>query len=361
MGAYIHPDLGLFVASMIVLAIYIRLYIIMDKPGGSFFISLVGILLFVIASFFNWFEETPYEYLMLAYTDEDGWDFIIPVFFYAPGGLLMCWGFAEWTRLALVLKAKVAEQHQDELKLRKALAEAHEANELKRLFLKALNHELRSPLDALVGFSEILKLKQHDHGEDPAEVYYADTIHRSSANLLRITEDLVQLGDLGDQDFKLKRERISLYPFLSDITATVEDNTSTTGKLFVETTDQTVFLDHGLVKRLIVRLLIDLNSVLQSQHRITLSANTSKNEEDRQSVLIRIDAQLSIDDLLLATTPKSRFGEILDRQQLQDHLGLTQVLMVLAEHLMTLHGGMIMGEVRSHKQFHIDLAFPVAK
>ena len=361
MQSYIHPDIGLFIASVVVFGIYVRLYFIMERPGGRFFISLVGILLFVIASFLNWFEETPYEYLMLAYTDEEGWDFIIPVFFYAPGGFLTVWGFAEWTRLALSLKAEIGQRVETEEKLRTALHEAAQANELKKQFIQALKHELRTPLDALVGFSEILKLQQKQSGDETRDSYYADIINRSSANLLRITDDLVQLGTLGDAEFQVNRKTVNIYPLLRGVSLAFQQAVPNRVPVRIPATEATAILDQDLIERLLVRLLVDLDRLISTESKITLSFQAAQGTQEGQenegiSNLICLWVDLPEEDDLLDSVPGELMGDRLRAKEMNKALGLTHVLLALADHLMAFHGGSISAYIISKHQFRIDLA-----
>ncbi|NIA17036.1 MAG: HAMP domain-containing protein [Planctomycetes bacterium] len=70
--------------------------------------------------------------------------------------------------------------------------ELFKANKIKSEFLANMSHEFRTPLNAILGFAEILREK---HGEDPVKSKrYADNIINSGRSLLSMINDLLELA-----------------------------------------------------------------------------------------------------------------------------------------------------------------------
>ena len=92
----------------------------------------------------------------------------------------------------------VTERHRAQQKLRGALAEAEEASRAKSAFLAAMSHELKTPLNAVLGFSEIIK--DEVLGPISPERYrgYAEDIHASGKRLLTIVCDVLDVAQLSD-------------------------------------------------------------------------------------------------------------------------------------------------------------------
>ncbi|MEI9989676.1 MAG: PAS domain-containing sensor histidine kinase [Rhizomicrobium sp.] len=80
--------------------------------------------------------------------------------------------------------------------LRKALAEAEEASRAKSAFLAAMSHELKTPLNAVLGFSEIIKDEVLGPIQPRRYRAYASDIHASGTRLLAIISDVLDVARL---------------------------------------------------------------------------------------------------------------------------------------------------------------------
>ena len=90
----------------------------------------------------------------------------------------------------------VTEKFEQDRALRVALRQAEIANRMKATFLAAMSHELKTPLNAVLGFSEIIRDEVlgpvgHDAYRD-----YAGDIHRSGTRLLSIINDVLDVSRL---------------------------------------------------------------------------------------------------------------------------------------------------------------------
>lgn len=211
-----HPDLGLFIASIIAIYIFVRLIHQLGPGNRGFIFSFIGIALIVIASFLNYFEETPYGYLMLLVTDEAGWDFIIPIFGYAPGGLLFCFGFAEWLKTSRMLQQEMERRENIEKELTQALSEARQADLAKNLFFSSIGHELRTPLTAIIGFSDILASTKYGNLKEEQYSEYHSIINKSSKHLLESIDQLLELADSETKAHTLNEETVAMAQIARD-------------------------------------------------------------------------------------------------------------------------------------------------
>jgi|GEM_PF-1498069 len=98
----------------------------------------------------------------------------------------------------------------NEMELRQAKAAAEEANEAKSRFLAHMSHEFRTPLNAIMGFSEIIKNKVLGEGVSPVYVSYADHIHKSGEHLLNIVNDILDMAKIESGIQPLHAEKISV-------------------------------------------------------------------------------------------------------------------------------------------------------
>jgi len=92
-------------------------------------------------------------------------------------------------------RASLLEQ---ERKLREA---AELANRAKDEFLSVISHELRSPLNAILGWNRILAVKRHD---DPEVASITPRIEHSAKAQLKMVNDLLDLGRVGTGKLKIE-------------------------------------------------------------------------------------------------------------------------------------------------------------
>lgn len=80
--------------------------------------------------------------------------------------------------------------------MQRALGEAEEASRAKSAFLAAMSHELKTPLNAVLGFSEIIKDEMLGSISPPRYRAYAADIHASGTRLLAIVSDILDVARL---------------------------------------------------------------------------------------------------------------------------------------------------------------------
>ena len=83
------------------------------------------------------------------------------------------------------------------------LVAVEEANRAKSRFLAAMSHELRSPLNAIIGFSEFLATHGDDRGVQPRRVEYLNDIRSAGLHLLSLINDLLDLARIEDRGASL--------------------------------------------------------------------------------------------------------------------------------------------------------------
>ncbi len=126
------------------------------------------------------------------------------------GGILLLGGLglARLVRLNRRLKASeevVRAQNRDLVavgeELRKAKERAEQASRMKSSFIQSMSHEVRTPLNSIMGFSQVLVSKFRD---DPTVGEYVSIIEASSLSLLRMVDDVLDIAYL-DQAEALPR------------------------------------------------------------------------------------------------------------------------------------------------------------
>jgi len=90
----------------------------------------------------------------------------------------------------------VTERFEQDRALRVALRQAEIANKMKAAFLAAMSHELKTPLNAVLGFSEIIRDEILGPVGQAAYRDYAGDIHKSGSRLLAVVNDVLDVSRL---------------------------------------------------------------------------------------------------------------------------------------------------------------------
>ena len=100
-----------------------------------------------------------------------------------------------------------------EEQVRKAEADAREANEAKNRFLSRMSHELRTPLNTILGFGQILErqLDVDDH------VAYAHHVVSAGRHLLALIDDVLDIARIESGEMSVSAEPIEVGPVVADV------------------------------------------------------------------------------------------------------------------------------------------------
>jgi two-component system, OmpR family, sensor histidine kinase VicK len=133
-----------------------------------------------------------------------------------------------------------------------------EVQKMKDEFINIAAHELRTPIQPILGLSELVcsKLKV----EDRELIQFLDIINRNAKRLQRLTEDILDVTRIESQSLKLNKEKFNINKKILNVIADVEKQISDPNKLkilFVEPTEAIIFVDadKGRIYQVISNLL----------------------------------------------------------------------------------------------------------
>lgn len=117
----------------------------------------------------------------------------------------------EHERSDLVESLRLAKQESDRERLRAVVA-----GRTKSQFLANMNHELRTPMNAILGFSELIMQKAFGGAIDKyAE--YAEIIHQSGRSLLRLIDDMLDLAKIEGGKLSLRESEFDIAQLMAEI------------------------------------------------------------------------------------------------------------------------------------------------
>ncbi|CAN5369747.1 hypothetical protein BH09PSE3_BH09PSE3_14970 [soil metagenome] len=115
-------------------------------------------------------------------------------------------------RATRVLRDRIAAHQQTNIALLKAKEAAESANDAKTRYLVAVSHEIRSPLNAIYGYSQLLERKGV---VEPAEA--ARVIRRSSEHLANLVEGLLEISRIESGLLRVSREAVPFLPLFEQL------------------------------------------------------------------------------------------------------------------------------------------------
>lgn len=98
--------------------------------------------------------------------------------------------------------------------LMEALQEARLANNAKNLFLSNMSHDIRTPMNGILGFTALARKHLEDR-EKAAE--YLDMISASSEQLLQLLNDVLEIAKIESAQLRMSEEECSLIEILQQI------------------------------------------------------------------------------------------------------------------------------------------------
>lgn len=104
---------------------------------------------------------------------------------------------------------------QNKIDLRIAKDEADNANKAKSDFLANMSHEIRNPMNAIVGFTDILRRGLEEN--EITRVRYLDTIHASGTHLVELINDILDFSKIEAGKLDLEIRECSPYELMNDV------------------------------------------------------------------------------------------------------------------------------------------------
>ena len=157
--------------------------------------------------------------------------------------LLLLQTVAERTWTAIEKLTAEAEREQLLQREQEARDAAEKANQLKDEFLATLSHELRNPLNVILGYSELL-LRMPEIDQSPRLAKMGEALRRNAQSQSQLINDLLDLSRLQRGKVSLNREPISLAAIIDNAVETVRADATAKGiKIQLNVGEQLLLVD----------------------------------------------------------------------------------------------------------------------
>ncbi|WP_421781641.1 MHYT domain-containing protein [Kiloniella litopenaei] len=161
-----------------------------------------------------------------------------------------------------------------ERELREA-TRAKEANEMKSNFLAHMSHEMRTPLNAILGFSDIMRAQAFGPINE-TYVGYSEDIFSSGNHLLSIVDALLELSKIEQDSQNLELTDIALPILISDAVNTVQNHAEekklTVAVLLDNDLPETMNTDRGKLYQVLINLIKNAVQYTPAEGRVTIRA-----------------------------------------------------------------------------------------
>ena len=259
----------------------------------------------------------------------------------------------------------------------RALAEAHEqlrrqasnlnlderqaaqaASRAKSAFLAHMSHEFRSPLNAILGFSEVIRGLHF--GREQVEKYaeYSGYIHQAGTHLLALIDDILDIAKVEAGKLELQHSSFNLVELLDECARMMRPMVDGRG-LALHVTGAAAGLsltaDRRRVKQMIVNLLSNAIKFTPAGGRVELSAQRMK---DRSIAVTIADTGIGMSDDQIAVALEP-FGRV-ENSAIKDPTG-TGLGLPIVKNLIEAHGGRLQIASALNRGTIARLVFPAAQ
>jgi PAS domain S-box-containing protein len=235
----------------------------------------------------------------------------------------------------LLIGADNSVRKQVEAELINAKAAAEKANLAKSDFLSSMSHELRSPLNAILGFAQLME--SGSPLPTPAQKASIDQILQAGWYLLELINEILDLALIESGKLSMSQEPMSLVDVMLECQAMIEPQAQKSGiRMSFPQFDSPYFVkaDRTRVKQVLINLLS--NAIKYNRARGTVEVTCSASTANRIRISVRDTGEgLSPEKLAKLFQPFNRLGQEASAEE------GTGIGLVVSKRLVELMGGEI--------------------
>ncbi|HEX2975790.1 MAG TPA: ATP-binding protein, partial [Bacteroidales bacterium] len=156
------------------------------------------------------------------------------------------------------------------IKLRDAEQKAKESDALKTAFLQNISHEVRTPMNSIIGFSELVK---DERISDEKRAEYLRIINMSSLQLLNVVNSILDISLIETGNLKVSEKKVQLNEVLDEvqsfISPMIKEDVSFSIQKGLPDYEATILTDEQKLKKVIINIVSNA-AKFTDKGRITL-------------------------------------------------------------------------------------------
>ncbi|MFL6379802.1 MAG: ATP-binding protein [Nitrososphaeraceae archaeon] len=212
-------------------------------------------------------------------------------------------------------------------------------DKMQREFINIASHEIKTPTQALLGYSEILQR----HPEKREQI--SEAIYRNANRLQRLTNDILDVTRIESQTLKLKKEQFNLrdliFTIVEDLKNDIQKKGSNIRLLYEPYNNLLVEADKGRITQVISNLLSNAIKFTNEDSRtIFIDVSTKQqihnNSIDKKVIVSIMDNGAGIDRDILP--------RLFTKFASKSEIGGTGLGLFISKSIVEAHGGEIWGE-----------------
>lgn len=230
----------------------------------------------------------------------------------------------------------ITELTRREENLRVAKETAETANRAKSQFLANMSHELMTPLNAIIGFADVMRMGLLGPVENPDYRTYVRDIHGSAVNLMGIINDILDVSRIENGQVEINESACNIEELFESVARLIQDRLQAQGlALTIDLPARLPRLhaDKRKLKQILANLLANAVKFTPRGGRITLGAGLNR-AGDLILTVTDTGIGIAMEDIDRVMNPFSQADSGLNRKYEGTGLGLT-----LSLGLARLHGG----------------------
>lgn len=216
-----------------------------------------------------------------------------------------------------------------------ALLAAEEANTAKSEFLATMSHEFRTPLNAILGFSEYMCAQFNGPLGNPKYVEYASDIHSSGHHMLALVNDILDISAIEAGKRILDIEAFELLPLLDDCVTNVENQLQRKNialTLQVENAPLKMSADKRAITQVVLNILS--NAAKFTEQHGSIDVSVMSDDKSIRFSITDTGIGISAENLIVITEPFTQSHRNPHLTQQGSGLGLS-----IVKALVEMHGG----------------------